>query len=79
MKRVKCVGWGQEPGRCEENIQNSSTDQVPFEGKAEETEGQFESFLVFGSEDGKFSEPITEGSYSVIAGELSCQLDMCAK
>lgn len=33
MKWEKCVGWGQEPGRCEKTIQNSSPEQVPFEEK----------------------------------------------
>lgn len=41
----KCVGWGQEAGRCEETIQNSSNDWVPFEGKLKRQKGNLS--LVF--------------------------------
>lgn len=47
MEWDKCVGWGQEPGKCEETIRNSSTDQVPFEGKLKRKEGNLSVFLCF--------------------------------
>lgn len=45
MKWEKCVGWGQEPGRCEETIQNSSPEQAPFEEKLKAQKGSLSFFL----------------------------------
>ena len=61
------VGWGQEQERCKETLQKSSTDQVPFQGKLMRQEGNL-SFYLFLSrlEDGRFSEPIIEGSHFVM-------------